>query len=203
MNISRPGVKTTALLTTAITWWHGYADCDCPRFKFQIAFNKRDIGSYGTNLVTSCYDRYQLWLCVLWVSNSHGCCPPRRVIPNQDWSLPNTLWWWFWPCRVGGTVWFHVPSDLFSIHIFSLVINMKNSCENNKQFMFGNNLLPLALVWRSAPCLKHWNQRWFGDNVLTMSSGKQWDHGSPWSPSWFSAGTDECCRNAKENVGCS
>ena len=120
------------------------------------------------------------------------------------------LWWWFWPCRVGGAVWNHTawlfpqmpsPTESFSIHIFYLVINVEKNItsKNIRQFQFCINLLPLALIWRSAPCLKHWNQRWFADAAFTIPSGKQWDHMSPWSPSWLSAGIEECCRSANES----
>ena len=37
-------------------------------------------------------------------------------------------------------------------------------------------------------CLKHWNQRWFGDAAFPIPSGKQWDHRSPWSRRWLPAG---------------
>ena len=67
------------------------------------------------------------------------------------------------------------------------------------QFQFCINLLPLELIWRSASCPRHWNQRWFGDAAFTIPSGKQWDHMSPWAPSWLSAGIDECCRSANES----
>ena len=120
------------------------------------------------------------------------------------------LWWWFCPCRVGGAVWNHtawllplmpLPTESLSIHIFYLVINIEKTSlvKNIGQFKFCINLLPLALIWRSVPCLKHRNQRWFGDAAFTIPSGKQWDHMSPWSPSWLSAGIDECCRSANEN----
>ena len=113
------------------------------------------------------------------------------------------LWWWFCPCRVGGAVWNHtawlfplmpLPTEsLFYSYFLSCNKYRKNiTCKNIGQFQFCINLLPLALIWRSAPCLKHWNQRWFGDAAFTIPSGKQWDHMSPWSPSWLSAGIDEC-----------
>ena len=57
----------------------------------------------------------------------------------------------------------------------------------------------MELIWRSASCPRHWNQRWFGDAAFTIPSGKQWDHMSPWAPSWLSAGIDECCRSANES----
>ena len=34
--------------------------------------------------------------------------------------------------------------------------------------------------------------------VLRILSGKQLDHRSPWSPSWLTAGIDECCKSANE-----
>ena len=37
-------------------------------------------------------------------------------------------------------------------------------------------------------CLRHWNQRWFGDAAFPLPSGKQWDHRSPWWRSWLPAG---------------
>ena len=115
------------------------------------------------------------------------------------------LWWWFCPCRVGGAVWNHtawlfplmpLPTEsLFYSYFLSGNKYRKNiTCKNIGQFQFCINLLPLALIWRSAPCLKHWSQRWFGDAAFTIPSGKQWDHMSPWSPSWLSAGFDECCK---------
>ena len=73
------------------------------------------------------------------------------------------------------------------------------TCKNIGQFQFCINLLPLELIWRSASCPRHWNQRWFGDAAFTIPSGKQWDHMSPWPPSWLSAGIDECCRSANES----
>ena len=73
------------------------------------------------------------------------------------------------------------------------------TCENMGQFQFCINLLPLELIWRSASCPRHWNQRWFGDAAFTIPSGKQWDHMSPWPPSWLSAGIEECCRSANES----
>ena len=114
------------------------------------------------------------------------------------------LWWWFCPCRVRGAVWNHtawlfplmpLPTEsLFFSYFLSGNKYRKNiTCENIGQFQFYINLLPLALIWRFVPCLKHWNQRWFGDAAFTIPSGKQWDHMSPWSPSWLSAGIDECC----------
>ena len=113
------------------------------------------------------------------------------------------LWWWFCPCRVGGAVWNHtarlfplmpLPTEsLFYSYFLSRNTYRKNiTCKNIGQFQFCINLLPLALIRRSAPCLKHWNQRWFGDVAFTIPSGKQWDHMWPWSPSWLSAGIDEC-----------
>ena len=89
-----------------------------------------------------------------------------------------------------------LPTEsLFYSYFLSCNKYRKNiTCKNIRQFQFCINLLPLALIWRSAPCLKHWNQRWFGDAAFTIPSGKQWDHMSPWSPSWLSAGIDECCK---------
>ena len=100
-----------------------------------------------------------------------------------------------------------VPSDAFThiipfLFIFFLSGNKyrKNiTCKNIGQFQFCINLLPLELIWRSASCPRHWNQRWFGDAAFTIPSGKQLDHMSPWPPSWFSAGIDECCRSANES----
>ena len=120
------------------------------------------------------------------------------------------LWWWFCPCRVGGAVWNHtawlfplmpLPTEsLFYSYFLSRNKYRKNiTCKNIWQFQLCINLLPLALIWRSAPCLKHWNQRRFGDAAFTIPLGKQWDHMSPWSPSWLSAGIDECCRSANES----
>ena len=120
------------------------------------------------------------------------------------------LWWWFCPCRVGGAVWNHMawlfplmplPTEFlfYSYFLSRNKYRINITCKNIGQFHFCINLLPLALIWRSAPCLKHWNQRWFGDAAFTIPSGKQWDHMSPWSPSWLSAGIDECCRSANES----
>ena len=120
------------------------------------------------------------------------------------------LWWWFCPCRVGGAVWNHtawlfplmpLPTEFlfYSYFLSRNKYKINITCKNIGQFHFCINLLPLALIWRSAPCLKHWNQRWFGDAAFTIPSGKQWDHMSPWSPSWLSAGIDECCRSANES----
>ena len=78
------------------------------------------------------------------------------------------LWWWFCPCCVGGAMWFHttwlflpmpLPTEfLFYSHLLSGYKYRKNiTCENILQFQFCINLLPLALIWRSAPCLEHWN----------------------------------------------
>ena len=95
-----------------------------------------------------------------------------------------------WGCRV-------IPF----LFIFSMAINIEKNitCKNIGQFQFCINLLPLELIWRSASCPRHWNQRWFGDAAFTKPSGKQWDHMSPWPPSWLSAGIDECCRSANES----
>ena len=120
------------------------------------------------------------------------------------------LWWWFCPCPVGGAVWNHtawlfplmpLPTlSLFYSYFLSGNKYRKNiPCKNIGQFQFCINLLPLELIRRSASCPRHWNQRWFGDAAFTISSGKQWDHMSPWAPSWLSAGIDECCRSANES----
>ena len=109
------------------------------------------------------------------------------------------------PMPCWGAVWNHtawlfplmpLPTEsLFYSYFLSCNKYRKNiTCKNIGQFQFCINLLPLALIWRSAPCPKHWNQRWFGDAAFTIPSGKQWDHMSPWSPSWLSAGIDECCK---------
>ena len=109
------------------------------------------------------------------------------------------LWWWFCPCRVGGAVWNHtawlfplmpLPTlSLFYSYFLSVNKYGKNiTCKNIGQFQFCINLLPLELIWRSASCPRHWNQRWFGDAAFTIPSGKQWDHMSPWPPSWLSDG---------------
>ena len=114
------------------------------------------------------------------------------------------------PCRVGGAVWNHtawlfplmpLPTlSLFYSYFLSGNRYKKNiTCTNIGQFQFCINLLPLELIWRSASCPRHWNQRWFGDAAFTIPSGKQWDHMSPWPPSWLSAGIDECCRSANES----
>ena len=108
------------------------------------------------------------------------------------------------PCETtqhGCSLWCLYPQNPVSIHIFYLVINIEKNitCTNVGQFQFCINLLPLALIWRSAPCLKHWNQRRFGDAAFTIPSEKQLDHMSPWSPSWLSAGIDERCRSANES----
>ena len=114
------------------------------------------------------------------------------------------------PCRVGGAVWNHtawlfplmpLPTlSLFYSYFLSGNKYRKNiTCENMGQFQFCINLLPLELIWRSASCPRHWNQRWFGDAAFTIPSGKQWDHMSPWPPSWLSAGIEECCRSANES----
>ena len=114
------------------------------------------------------------------------------------------------PCRVGGAVWNHtawlfplmpLPTlSLFYSYFLSGNKYRKNiTCENIGQFQFCINLLPLELIWRSASCPRHWNQRWFGDAAFTIPSGKQWDHMSPWPPSWLSAGIEECCRSANES----
>ena len=114
------------------------------------------------------------------------------------------------PCRVGGAVWNHtawlfplmpLPTlSLFYSYFLSGNKYRKNiTCKNIGQFQFCINLLPLELIWRSASCPRHWNQRWFGDAAFTIPSGKQWDHMSPWPPSWLSAGIDECCRSANES----
>ena len=120
------------------------------------------------------------------------------------------LWWWFSPCRVGGAVWNHMawlfplmllPTlSLFYSYFLSGNKYRKNiTCKNIGKFQFCISLLPLELIWRSASCPRHWNQRWFGDAAFTIPSGKQWDHMSPWPPSWLSAGIDECCRSANES----
>ena len=144
-----------------------------------------------------------------------SCNDPRatellRFFMSKSMLVIIALWWWFCPCRVGGAVWNHtawlfplmpLPTEfLFYSYFLSRNKYKKNiTCKNIGQFHFCINLLPLALIWRSAPCLKHWNQRWFGDAAFTIPSGKQWDHMSPWSPSWLSAGIDECCRSANES----
>ena len=72
------------------------------------------------------------------------------------------LWWWFCPCRVGGAVWNHtawlfpvmpLPTEsLFYSYFLSRNKYRKNiTCKNIGQFQFCINLLPLALIWRSAP----------------------------------------------------
>ena len=120
------------------------------------------------------------------------------------------LWWWFCPCRVGGAVWNHTAwlfplmplptlSLFYSYFLFGNKYRKNITCKNIGQFQFCINLLPLELIWRSASCPRHWNQRWFGDAAFTIPSGKQWDHMSPWPPSWLSAGIDECCRSANES----
>ena len=141
----------------------------------------------------------------------------NRYIPNRAIFSPNVhgwaiiaLWWWFCPCRVGGAVWFHtawlfplmpLPTlSLFYSYFLSGNKYRKNiTCKNIGQFQFCINLLPLELIWRSASCPRRWNQRWFGDAAFTIPSGKQWDHMSPWPPSWLSAGIDECCRSANKS----
>ena len=113
------------------------------------------------------------------------------------------LWWWFCPCRVGGAVWNHTAwlFPLMPLPTLSLFYSY---------FLFGNEYRKTSLekilgnfsfvsIWRSASCPRHWNQRWFGDAAFTIPSGKQWDHMSPWAPSWLSAGIDECCRSANES----
>ena len=133
------------------------------------------------------------------------CETPQYHLPGIT-----ALWWWFCPCRVGGAVWNHtawlfplmpLPTEFlfYSYFLSRNKYRINITCKNIGQFHFCINLLPLALIWRSAPCLKHWNQRWFGDAAFTIPSGKQWDHMSPWSPSWLSAGIDECCRSANES----
>ena len=148
-------------------------------------------------------------------------CPDRSVLMVEDLGAPPVwallplgdfiaLWWWFCPCRVGGAVWNHtawlfplmpLPTlSLFYSYFLSGNKYRKNiTCKNIGQFQFCINLLPLELIWRSASCPRHWNQRWFGDAAFTIPSGKQWDHMSPWPPSWLSAGIDECCRSANES----
>ena len=110
------------------------------------------------------------------------------------------------PCettRHGCSLWCLYPHfflSLFYSYFLSGNKYRKNiTCKNIGQFQFCINLLPLELIWRSASCPRHWNQRWFGDAAFTIPSGKQWDHMSPWPPSWLSAGIDECCRSANES----
>ena len=109
------------------------------------------------------------------------------------------------PCettRHGCSLWCLYPHYPFSIHIFYLVMNIEKhhfKTSNIGQFQFCINLLPLEFIWRSASCPRHWNQRWFGDAAFTIPSGKQWDHMSPWAPSWLSAGIDKCFRSANES----
>ena len=146
-----------------------------------------------------------------WVTISH-----RYLCTHVFWSACIVrsqiiaLWWWFCPCRVGGAVWNHtawlfplmpLPTlSLFYSYFLSGNKYRKNiTCKNIGQFQFCINLLPLELIWRSASCPRHWNQKWFGDAAFTIPSGKQWDHMSPWPPSWLSAGIDECCRSANES----
>ena len=125
-------------------------------------------------------------------------------------SVIIALWWWFCLCRVRGAVWFHtawlfplMPLPTLSLFYSYFLSGNKYrktiTCKNTGQFQFCIYLLPLELIWRSASCPRHWNQRWFGDAAITIPSGKQWDHMSPWPPSWLSAGNDECCRSAKES----
>ena len=120
------------------------------------------------------------------------------------------LWWWFCLCRVGGAVWFHTAwlfplmplptlSLFYSYFLSGNEYRKTITFKNTGQFQFCIYLLPLELIWRSASCPRHWNQRWFGDAAFTIPSGKQWDHMSPWPPSWLSAGNDECCRSANES----
>ena len=126
------------------------------------------------------------------------------------WLVIIALWWWFCPCRVGGAVWNHTAwlfplMPLPTLSLFYSYFLSGNKCRKNTssknigQFQFCINLLPLELIWRSASCPRHWNQRWFGDAAFTIPSGKQWDHMSPWPPSWLSADIDECCRSANES----
>ena len=50
-------------------------------------------------------------------------------------------------------------------------MNIENiTWKNIGQFQFCINLLPLELIWRSASCPRHWNQRWFGDAAFTIPS---------------------------------
>ena len=62
-----------------------------------------------------------------------------------------------------------------AVHIFPLEINktettvMKTMGNFNYFYQF---IIIMALIWRFALC-KHWNQRRFGDDVFTISSGRQ------------------------------
>ena len=145
--------------------------------------------------------RWRHWIKRCCISLSSDCDFVWQII---------ALWWWFCPCRVGGAVWNHtawlfplmpLPTlSLFNSYFLSGNKYRKNiTCKNIGQFQFCINLLPLEFIWRSASCPRHWNQRWFGDAAFTIPSGKQWDHMSPWPPSWLSAGIDECCRSANES----
>ena len=116
------------------------------------------------------------------------------------------LWWWFCPCCVRGAMWFHTAfwclypqNPFFNSHfLFGNKYGKTSLVKILGNFDISINLLPLVLIWRSAPCLKHWNQSWLGEAVFTLPSGKQWDHRSPWSHRWLSADSDECCKSASE-----
>ena len=178
---------------------------------FLKAFFKTNFKTYFRKLI------YQALLKYL-----SGECYKTPLLLSKQWFKQNNFggksalsgiiafWWWFCPCRVGGSVWNHTAwlfplmslptKSLFYSYFLSRNKYRKNiTWKNIGQFQFCINLLPLALIWRSAPCLKHWNQRRFKGAAFTIPSGKQWDHMSPWSPSWLSAGIDECCRSANES----
>ena len=157
---------------------------------------------FKINLDSRWHDFSQINQVMAWWHQTKALLPAMLTII--------ALWWWFCPCRVGGAVWNHtawvfplmpLPTlSLFYSYFLSGNKYRKNiTCKNIGQFQFCINLLPLELIWRSASCPRHWNQRWFGDAAFTIPSGKQWDHMSPWSPSWLSAGIDECCRSANES----
>ena len=70
-----------------------------------------------------------------------------------------------WGCRVVSHG-MAVPSDAFTHRVPFLFAFSLWNWENNGQFYACINLLPFTLIWSAAPCLKHWNQRWFGDGVF-------------------------------------